>query len=410
MADRPDVLTVTRDGIAIAELVETAAMRIGCRYLPDALDQWPLNTPVISCSLPLSEQIQEATAWVEGLLPEGEARAILAGRFRVASYDAWMLLAHLGRDIAGALQVHVPDTQLDRPERVDPYTPTELVDAVIDLPRHPLDIRDDSELSLAGVQNKMTMVKLEESGWGRPVGGYPSTHILKVEDRRYPGLATLEAASLRLAAATGLTTVEAHVEEIGGLPCMIVSRYDRTVVDGQVVRVHQEDLCQAVGQSAAAARGRAKYERYGGPGLLAMAGLLRQWGPPGEREQLARAMVYTVLIGNADAHAKNLSLLHPEPGQIALAPLYDTVPTALFDRLPRRCAMMINGVFEDLAAVTFDDLVAEMSGRRRWGLPVDTAAQLVEQTCRDVAAAVGKVDAPDQLIEYVHRRTQDLLR
>lgn len=409
MADRPETLTVTYRGVRVAELREPRSMRVACRYSSEALAQWPVNTPLISCSLPLIPEAQDATAWVEGLLPEGEARALIASRFGVSSVDAWMLLAHLGRDVAGALQIHTDDTELDRPESVAPLSRTELEESVEGLPRHPLDIRDDSELSLAGIQNKMTLVAMPDGGWGRPVGGYPSTHILKVEDRRYPGLAELEHACLSVAAEVGLTTVTSHVETIAGLPCMIVSRYDRVVNESRTVeRVHQEDLCQATGRSPSAGRGRGKYERHGGPSFRDAAELLRLWGQQGEREQLARAMVFTVLIGNADAHGKNLSLLHPEPGHVRLAPLYDTVPTALFERLPSRCAMTINAVFEDLAKVTRDDLIAEAAGRHRWGLPPTIVEELVDSVCAETVRAAESLAVPDALANHIERRATEL--
>ena len=409
MADRPETLTVTHRGVRVAELHEPRPMRVACRYTGEALARWPVNTPLISCSLPLTPEAQDATAWVEGLLPEGDARALIASRFGISSTDAWMLLAHLGRDVAGALQIHTDDTELDRPESVAPLSRTELEEAVEGLPHHPLDIRDDSELSLAGIQNKMTLVAMPDGGWGRPVGGYPSTHILKVEDRRYPGLAQLEHACLNVASQVGLTTVASHVETIAGLPCMIVSRYDRVVDDsGTVERVHQEDLCQATGRSPSAARGRGKYERHGGPSFRDAAELLRLWGQQGEREQLVRVMVFTVLIGNADAHGKNLSLLHPEPGQVRLAPLYDTVPTALFERLPSRCSMTINAVFEDLAKVTRDDLIAEAAGRRRWGLPATVVEELVDSVCAETVTAAERLAVPNALADHIERRATEL--
>ncbi|CAB4725644.1 unannotated protein [freshwater metagenome] len=78
-------------------------------------------------------------------------------------------------------------------------------------------------------------------------------------------------------------------------------------------------------------QGRGKYERYGGPGLAKVAALLDRnaLAPTRELTRLVQAVAFTVIIGNADAHAKNLSLLHAEPGVVELGPLYDTVPTAL---------------------------------------------------------------------------------
>ena len=409
MAERPHELHVTLAGLRVATLTESSPGRIACRYTRDALARWPGNTPLLSCSLPLSSRPSDATAFLEGLLPEGEARALIAADRRVAASDTWMLLAHLGRDVAGAVSIHTDDAALDRTPGVDVYDHDGLERAVAELPRSPLDLHDDSELSLAGLQNKMALVELPDGRWGRPVGGAPSTHIRKVEDRRYPGLATFEAAALRLARMLGLTTVEIDVVELAGMDCLVVSRFDRTTRgDGTVVRIHQEDLCQACGYDPSVNR-RGKYERHGGPGFVHAAEVLRRWGGAVEREQLLRAMVFTVGIGNADAHAKNLAFLHPSPGELELAPLYDTVPTVLFDQLPRRLAMTVNAAFEDITAVTFQELATEPVGRRRWGLAQARATELVVETLEALRRAAGTDEVPDELATAVTARCDELL-
>lgn len=413
MGDRPSKFDVLLGGAPVARIHQSGRLRpIRCEYIEDALQRWPGNTPVLSCSLPLVPGMQDPTPFLEGLLPEGEARALIAADLRIVASDAWMLLARLGRDVAGAVQI-VP---IDRHEvaaapDVDPYTDDALAQAVARLPARPLDIRDDSELSLAGIQSKMTLVELPDGAWGRPVGGYPSTHILKVEDRRFPGLVELEAAALRLAAELGLSTVEARTADVGGLPCLIVSRYDRRIDDGTVVRIHQEDLCQALAIGPTRSRGgQAKYERHGGPTLRAAATLLRRFAAdvPHEVRQLFRAMVFTVVIGNADAHGKNLSLLHPEPGRIELAPLYDTVPTVLFEQLPRRCAMSVNGVVEDLASVTAADLLDEVVGRSRWGLTQAAARDLLDEVLVELSDAVEEGVVSGRLAGQVGKRAGQL--
>jgi hypothetical protein len=88
--------------------------------------------------------------------------------------------------------------------------------------------------------------------------------------------------------------------------------------------------------------------------------------------------------------------------------LYDLVPTVLFDRLPRRCAMTINAVFDDLAEVMRDDLVAEVVGRRRWGLPPGVVEDLLDGVCDEAVAAVQDVDVPTPLADHVTRRAADL--
>ena len=214
-----------------------------------------------------------------------------------------------------------------------------------------------------------------------------------------------EAAALRIAAAVGVTSITPQVVELGGFPCLIVDRFDRVVEDGAVRRIHQEDLCQATGTSPSARRGRAKYEDHGGPGFVALASLLNAYAadPVRELEQLVRVLTFTVLIGNGDAHAKNLALLHPSPETVALAPLYDTVPTALWAALADRTAMHIGGE-RVLSRVTRDDIHREV---RRWPIAAARAAAVVSETIdRVVAAAPGC--GHDDLASFVRNRAASL--
>lgn len=139
-----------------------------------------------------------------------------------------------------------------------------------------------------------------------------------------------------------------------------MSRFDRSVADGVVHLIHQEDASQALDRDPGAARGKGKYEAAGGPALIELAGLLDRFAahPLAELRRLVAAATFTVRIGYADAHRKNLSLLHEPPGVVRLAPLYDTVPTALSPNLPRRAAMTINNRGY-LADVTIADIAAE---------------------------------------------------
>ena len=402
---RPPRLRVLLHATHVATLTQRgAAAPIRLTHTAAALETWPRNTPLLSCSLPLTDRPTDATAFLDGFLPEGDARARIAADRNIAAGDTYLLLAELGRDIAGAVQV-VTEDAADRVAHVEPYTPHTLAEQVERLPSQPLAITDDSELSLAGLRDKMTLVATG-AGWGRPVGGHPSTHILKVEDRACPGMAALEAACLHLARHVGLTTVEAQTETIADIPCLIVSRFDRaTAADGAVVRVHQEDLCQATGIDAAGNRGRARYQRHGGPSYRQAAALLRRHArdPEAQLQRLVAAMVFTVLIGNADAHGKNHALLHPTPGVVELAPLYDTVPTVLWPKLRRRCALEINGVCDDLAHVTRADLVDEVAGRRRWALAEPAAQRAIDDAIGQVVEAARELDMPDELFRHVIR-------
>jgi serine/threonine-protein kinase HipA len=321
------------------------------------------------------------------VLPEGQHRAALAARAGIAAFDIFGMLARYGRDVAGALVVTPVDSDHERTPGVVPYDDDGLAQEVLGLHEHPLAVYDDSELSIGGLQDKMLLVDLGKGQWGRPVHGQPSTHILKLDDRIRPGLVVAEAACLRLAHEVGLPAANAKLVSVAGLQCLVVTRFDRTTaLDGTTVRIHQEDACQALGRDPEANQGRGKYEHAGGPSLREVATLLNRYSaePMRELDQLVRAVTFTILIGNADAHGKNVAVLHPTPTTVSLAPLYDTVPTMLWPSLRSDAAMSVNGCFP-LDAITLDDVEAEA---RRWAYSsaaARRAATEVAERLHDVA-------------------------
>lgn len=405
----PDRLQVWLHDLHVADIERRrrSDARLRLRYTNEALERWPRNTPLVSCSLPLTNRPAQALPFLTGLLPEGEALGSLAARAQTSVVDTFGLLDHYGRDIAGAVVI---SREAPNEGRFDlaPYDDASLADEVGALDQNPLGIHDDSELSLAGLQNKLLLVRHGE-GWARPIHGRPSTHILKAEDRRYPELARAEAECLILAHAADLTPVESTFQAIGGIPCLITERYDRVVgADGSLRRVHQEDLMQALGRSTAANRGRAKYQRGGGggPGFREAAQLLEAYAddPLTELARLASAVAFTVAIGNADAHAKNISLLHDTPTAVRLAPLYDTVPTVLWPALTDDAAMSVNGRFP-IGRLTLEDIVAEATS---WPLAREAAERAVEDTLNRVLAAT-RASIFDRLATVVVARCEALL-
>lgn len=415
MPDRPATLHLHLHGAHLATLQQRRQGEpIRLTHTEQALDTYTGNSPVISNSLRVSRRTQDATAWLDGLLPEGPLRDVIAGNRGVVSSDTWAMIASLGRDVAGACTIVDPDRSVgDREPHVEPYPTLEHVAAAVDaLPDTPLGVLDDSELSLAGMQDKLLLVRTDAGcGWGRPVGGYPSTHILKVDPPRSAlwGVVEQEAAALAVAQRAGLTNISPTIVNHGDSAWLIVERYDRSGDGtGRVTRIHQEDLAQAAGVDTRRNGRRAKYESHGGPSLLTAAQLLRD-GAQDVDEQLSLlvgAMVFTVLIGNSDAHAKNLSLVLDPPGAVQLAPLYDTVPTMLFPSLAVRCAMMIGGVYDNLERVNHRTLVHEVESRRRWGITGERAVALVDEWIDRVVQAT--VD--DRVGEYVRRAADRLSR
>ena len=145
---RPERLVVHLGDVPVAELSDNRRSGVFCEYLAATLRSHPGNVPLLSCSLPVREGRFEATAFFDGVLPEGQHRATLAARAGVAAQDTFGLLARYGRDVAGALVVTDPDRLADdRASGVVELDDTMLAAEVAAIPENPLGIHDDSELS-----------------------------------------------------------------------------------------------------------------------------------------------------------------------------------------------------------------------------------------------------------------------
>ncbi|MDZ7828957.1 MAG: type II toxin-antitoxin system HipA family toxin [Halofilum sp. (in: g-proteobacteria)] len=300
----------------------------------------------LSLSLPLAHEGDfvegAARLFFANLLPEGRQRQLIARRFGLSENNDFELLAEIGGDCAGAVSV--------LPESVDPaadggYRPIsrmELRDAVADLPWHPLMAGESGlRLSLAGVQAKLP-AWYRNGAFALPLGG-PSTHILKppIPDPhdRFAESVHNEAFVMRLARAAGLPVAAVSIVDLDP-QVLLVERYDRHVdAEGTVQRVHQEDFCQALGVAP-----DRKYEAEGGPALPDCFGLVRREviPPVAALNALIDWTVFNHLVGNADAHAKNLSLLL-QPDGPELAPFYDLLCTAAWEELTAKSALRIGG-------------------------------------------------------------------
>lgn len=176
----------------------------------------------------------------------------------------------------------------------------------------------------------------------------------------------------------------------------------------RVRRVHQEDLCQALAIDPDGRERRAKYERAGGPRFKQAAELLDSYSrdPLAQLDRLVAIATFTVLIGNADAHGKNLALLHPDPEHVELAPLYDTVPTALWSKLRKEAAMSI-GAQVSLPDVTLADTVREA---RLWRHPADRAEAVARDTADALLAAIDAEAVPPSsaVAAFVRARADEL--
>ena len=318
------------------------------------------DLPLLSTSLPVREEPysqSELLPFFEGLLPEGSARDRLAVRLRLEPDDVFGFLREIGRDCAGAYSIVPVGTDLEaaRHEGVEWLNQDQLAETVAELATRPLAVEpgEDIRISLAGAQDKMAVV-VEGDRIGLPRGTTPSTHIIKPSstarrgrrgrDLAYPALVANEAFCMSLARESGLTVPDVRVMDIDGEPALLISRYDRDSSNEQIERVHQEDFCQALGVP-----GRLKYEKDGGPDVSRYLALLRRWSADvaDDVAQLVDLIAFNYLIGNADAHAKNFSLLHRNG--LRLAPAYDLLSTHVYDHLTKEMATSINGMFDSRA-------------------------------------------------------------
>jgi serine/threonine-protein kinase HipA len=290
----------------------------------------------------------ECRPFFAGLLPEGEFLRAIARTLHVSADNPFSLLAEIGGECAGAVS-------LSAPGEVPPFASApkpswlvegELADLLAELPSRPLlaDLDDDKglRLSLAGARDKLPVLSRDDR-LGITRGNPPSTHFVKTPIPEVDGMVVNETFCLALASEAGLTATEAKPIRAGSQEGLLVTRYDRLQIDAGVRRIHQEDLCQALGFLP-----DQKYEADGGPGVNACANLLREHSaaPAVDLFALLDALVFNLLIGNGDAHAKNYSLLLEGEGTPTLAPLYDLLCTRVYGRrFGRKMAMKYGGEY-----------------------------------------------------------------
>jgi serine/threonine-protein kinase HipA len=301
----------------------------------------------LSLNLPLRAEAfphRACLAFFGNLLPEEDVRAQIALTTGISIGNDYNLLERFGGDVAGAVTLLPAEEYEDgtEPDSLEPLSPERLDELLIQLPERPLAVDEEGEIriSLAGAQSKLPVVAVE-NGFALPHGsGHPTTHILKPEPDRFPDLVSNEFFCMRLAEEVGLRVAQVErAETVSGLPFLIVSRYDRDLTQEPIRRLHQEDLCQALGRLYIE-----KYQAEGGPSVAETIALIDEASaiPALDRERFWLALVFNVLIGNCDAHGKNYSLLYDTPAP-TLAPLYDLLATTVYAEVTTRLAMSIDG-------------------------------------------------------------------
>ncbi|ACZ30776.1 HipA N-terminal domain protein [Xylanimonas cellulosilytica DSM 15894] len=418
----PDRLDVWVDGTHAGTLERTGD-RIAFTYT--AAYQHLRSAPSLSVSMPrhVARHDDAAAPWIDNLLPDSDAvRARWAARFGERRPTAFGLLRHMGADCAGAVQILPEGTIPDDAGGAEPVTEAEIAAHLRELRR------DDSSwafeqhggrFSLGGQQGKFALTRTAEGEWHQPTGRTASTHIFKIGIGGLPHSDAAELVTMRTARTLGLAVAGAEVAWFEDQAAIVVERFDRVTRADRIHRLHQEDLCQALGLWRAS-----KYESDGGPGVRELADLTVAVTSPRDltqsRTDLGRAVTFNWVSAGTHAHAKNYALLH-SGARTVLAPQYDLLSTALLwrpheVRHTARLAMRLGGEYR-LRAIrrrhlerAADDLGVEPD----WLVDVAyaQATAFVDAVSDQVAAHRDLIDAAtaQTFVDGAAQRAADVLR
>ncbi len=294
---------------------------------------WEYAMPV-SLSLPLREDRYigaPVIAVFDNLLPDNtEIRKRVSARMQAGGTDAYSLLAAVGRDCVGALQFLPED---EAPNALDDISGEELneqrMDNILsDLKAAPLGLGQDHEfrISIAGAQEKTAFTRWKGK-WFLPHGTTPTTHIFKPQIGELPGGIDLknsvenEYFCLKLCQNIGLPCTNAEMAKFADRTVLVVERFDRQIDGQRMLRLPQEDMCQALGIPP-----DAKYQSDGGPKLEDILIFLRgSNAPETDQANFIKGNILFWLLGATDGHAKNFSIALQPGGRFELTPLYDVL-------------------------------------------------------------------------------------
>jgi serine/threonine-protein kinase HipA len=363
----------------------------------------------LSQSLPLRKERfsrNECRGYFGGILPEESKREIIARNLGISARNDYAMLEQIGGECAGAVTfVPTGEALPEKDYRYRMLSSEELAAVLRELPKRPLLAGDEGiRLSLAGAQDKVA-VRVDGDEISLPLGGAPSTHILKPGGDRFEGVVANETLCMNLAAAIGIPTAKVEARTVEGMGYLLVERYDRIyrAAPGQepvLERLHQEDFCQALGIVS-----EMKYQKEGGPSLKQCFALLREVSstPVIDLSRLLDAVIFNYLVGNNDAHGKNFSLLYrgiaTTDMQVSLSPLYDSLSTVYYPEISRTMAMKLGGEYssEKVMPRNFEQFAEEA------GLAKPMVRRRVMEVIEATLSALSALELVDGTAEAVSR-------
>ena len=411
-----DTLVVLLHGVPIGVVRRRGGERLEFRYDGDyvaAFDALPL-----SLCMPVSRRTHPnrwIDPWLRGLLPDSEeVRKEWAKEYHISANSAFELLSTpVGHDCAGAVQFCEPSAVnwlSERGGHLRPLSESQVAARLRSLARDEtawLDSNLRLQFSLAGGQRK-TALHFADGAWSVPWGDIPTTHILKPAIRGLRGSDINEHLCLTAARHLGLPAAQTTLGVFEDQTAVVVTRFDRPRIGGNVYRAHQEDLCQAF-----AVKPDDKYENGGGPSAPAGIAILRQHAAEHAHNDITRfvdALALNWLLGGTDAHGKNYSLLIDEYG-VRLSPLYDVnsvLPYRVGRERSQELAMRVGSHYRLGDVTTRDWMALAREARLDGDATIERVLSLAARLPAALASAaadpdVRAVDATfaDQLVERV---------
>lgn len=400
-------LSVALNGIEVGRLTLESSGAMAFQYYPVWLNQ--PGARAISLSLPLSPKTYRGALvfnFFDNLLPDSDAiRSRMQARFKAATRHPFDLLASVGRDCIGAIQLYpqnsvVPDV---RTVTAEPLSAAEIEQLLGDYQNSPLGMarNNDFRISLAGAQEKTALLWHQDS-WQLPTNSTPTSHIFKLPigflehsniDLRESG--ENEWLCLQLLKAFGLPTANAELGQFGHQKVLIVERFDRRWSKDStwLMRLPQEDFCQALGVAPAI-----KYESDGGPGIHdGMKLLLGSQEANKDRETFFKAQIVFWLLAAIDGHAKNFSLFIEPHSAYRMTPLYDVIsayPLMAKGSLAPQKAKMVMSVKGRNRHYHWDRIEPRhfISTAKQVGYSSERASELLEETLEQVPSAISLVE------------------
>jgi len=367
----------------------------------------------LSQSLPLRKERfsrNECRGYFGGILPEESKREIIARNLGISARNDYAMLEQIGGECAGAVTFVPAGEPLPESDyRYRALSSEELAAVLRELPKRPLLAGEEGiRLSLAGAQDKVA-VRVDGDEISLPLGGAPSTHILKPGGDRFEGVVANEALCMKLAAAIGIPTAKVEARTVEGMEYLLVERYDRIYradpkKEPILERLHQEDFCQALGIVS-----EMKYQKEGGPSLKQCFALLREVSstPVIDLSRLLDAVIFNYLVGNNDAHGKNFSLLYRSIGTddmlVSLSPLYDSLSTVYYPEISRTMAMKLGGQYssEKVMPPNFDQFAEEA------GLAKPMVRRRVLEVVEKILYALPELEHVDGTTEAIAQLVRD---